>query len=129
MATEAAVRAALQQLVDYYAPRDMKPERLAVYAAQLQQLDGGVLADAVKRCLTNMTWFPKLNELFTIANELPVKAKANSGFRERAFELERQWWHESVFIPEEWRKLADSMARAHLLTSSERILERMEAIQ
>ena len=67
MATEAEVKQALRQLIDYYAPKDMKPERLAIYAAQLQRLDGGVLADAVAKCLTTRTWFPKLNELFELA--------------------------------------------------------------
>ena len=49
MATEAEVKQALQQLIDYYAPKDMKPKRLAVYASQLQRLDGGVLQDAVAK--------------------------------------------------------------------------------
>ena len=129
MATNEEVAAALKQLLDYYTPKDMSKDKLNVYRQQLQRLDGGVLADAVERCLVTQTWFPKLNELFAIANELPVKAQATNQLRATAFELEHKYWHEGVFIAEEWRQLADSMHRAHLEHSSCRVIERMEAIQ
>ena len=127
MASDKEVAAALKRLLDYYTPKDMSKDKLNVYRQQLQRLDGGVLADAVSRCLETMTWMPKLNELFAIANELPVKAKAPNLLRARAFELETIYWHDGVFIAEEWLRLADSMRRAHMTTSSQRIIERMEA--
>ena len=128
MATEAEVKAALQQLMDYYAPKDMTPKRLAVYRQQLQRLDSDTLERAVAKCLTTMTWFPKLNELFQIADELPIKAAVGNQLRAQAFELEHKYWHDNAFIAEEWRRLADSMRRAHLTHSSQRVIERMEVI-
>lgn len=126
MATDKEVKAALQQLLDYYAPKDMPAKRLAIYAAQLQRLDGGVLKDAVAKCLTTNTWFPKLNELFAIANELPVQAKVSNQLRAQALALEHKYWHDRVFIAEEWQRVADMHHRLGLVHGEQRILDRME---
>ena len=82
MATDAEIRTALKQLTDYYAPKDMTPARLAIYRQQLARLDSGALERAVAKCLTTLTWFPKLNELFKIADEVryvyePVTSEGN----------------------------------------------------
>ena len=128
MANDKEVSAALKQLLDYYTPKDMSKAKLNVYRQQLQRLAGGVLQDAVARCLTSMTWFPKLNELFAIANELPVKAKDPDLLRTRAVELEYKKWHTGIYIAEEWQQLADSLGRLHRNHAQQRIIERMEAI-
>ena len=126
MATEAEVRAALQQLMDYYSPKDITPARLAIYRQQLAKLDGGVLDRATARCLTTMTWFPKLNELYAIAAELPIEAAVGNQLRARAFELERKR-AEGTFIESEWMTLADSLRRLDKPNARQAVLDRMEA--
>ena len=128
MATEKEVNTALKLLLDYFTPKDMSKERLEIYRQQLARLDGGTLERAVAKCLTTITWFPKLNELFAIADELPIKAAVGNQLRALAFELERKYWHQNTFIAEEWRRLADSMRRLDYVHASQRVIERMEAI-
>jgi hypothetical protein len=79
VATDTEVSTALKQLLDYYAPKDMTKERLNVYRQQLAALDGGVLADAVAKCLTSNTWFPKLNELFAIVKDIEEYPELDDG--------------------------------------------------
>ena len=126
MATEAEVKAALQRLMDYYAPKDMTPARLAIYRQQLQRLDGDVLERAIARCLTTLTWMPKLNEIFAIADELPIKAAVNNQLRAQAFELERKR-AQGEFDGKEWQSLADSFGRLHKQHARQAVLRRMEA--
>ena len=74
MATEKEVSSALKQLMDYFTPKDMSKDKIDIYRQQLQRLDGDVLERATARCLTTLTWMPKLNEIFAIAAELPAEA-------------------------------------------------------
>jgi len=128
MATEKEVSSALKQLMDYFTPKDMSKDKIDIYRQQLQRLDGDVLERAIARCLTTLTWMPKLNEIFAIAAELPVEAKVPNLLRATAFELEYELHHSNRYDAKEWQKLADSYARLDCVYSSQRILERMEAI-
>ena len=127
MASDKEISEALKQLLDYFTPKDMNRGKLNVYRQQLQRLDGGVLKDAVSRCLETLTWFPKLNELFAIANELPVKAKYPDQLRALAFDLEKKYGN-GIYITDEWMNLADAFGRLHRDNARLRILERMEVI-
>ena len=126
MATDAEVRAALKQLLDYYAPKEMTPERIAIYRQQLAAMDGGTLEAVVDECITTMTWMPKLNEMFKIASELPVEAEAGNQLRAQAFDLERLR-AQGIFIESDWQTLADSFGRLERVHAQQAVLNRMEA--
>ena len=126
MATEAEVKAALQRLMDYYAPKDMTPARLAVYRQQLAAMDSGTLEQVVAKCLITQTFFPKLNEMFKIASELPVDAQSPNQLRAVAFDLERKR-AQGEFDGKEWQRLADSFGRLHKQHARQAVLRRMEA--
>ena len=128
VATDAEIRAALKQLTDYYAPKDMTPARMEIYRQQLARLGGGTLERAVAKCLTTLVWFPKLNELFAIADELPIKAAVGNQLRAQAFELKKKR-AQGTFIESEWMTLADSFGRLDKPHARQAVLDRIEAFR
>ncbi len=126
MATEKEVNTAIKLLTDYFTPKDMSKERLEIYRQQLASLGSGTLERAVAKCLTTITWFPKLNELFAIADELPIKAAVGNQLRAQAFELEKKR-AQGTFIESEWMTLADSFGRLDKPHARQAVLDRIEA--
>jgi len=126
MATEKEVSSALKQLMDYFTPKDMSKDKIDIYRQQLAAMDSGTLEQVVAKCLITQTFFPRLNEMFKIASELPVDAQSPNQLRAVAFDLERKR-AQGEFDGKEWQRLADSFGRLHKQHARQAVLRRMEA--
>lgn len=70
MASPDEVFSVLQLLLDYYNYRLTK-EALHVYVRMLRSLDGDLLKQAAERWILKSRYFPRVNELWETAREIP----------------------------------------------------------
>jgi hypothetical protein len=106
MADQTQIISLLRKLSAYYGKEPSK-EQARVYLELLADLEPAALEFAVQEWIKHSPFFPRINELLQTARRYqPQPLSPTQALRYCQGMLERKFWQQGIFNPQEWEALA-----------------------
>jgi len=119
MATPDQIQKVLETLTLAYPTKTLDKLSLELYFKYLADIPGHILEGAVDQHIRTSNWFPRIAELHRAATRIGgrddltnLEPKHSNNLTALAFELEKAFFREGTFNPEEWGTLAERFERA-----------------